>query len=118
MKQNKRIMVVYIFLHIILLFYSCGGIFSKLAATETFLSVEYILYYVILMFILAIYAVIWQQIIKYINLTTAYANKGITVIWGIILGKIFFDEAVTIGKIIGAVLILSGIVLVVKSDEK
>ena len=35
---------------------------------------------------LVVYAVGWQQVIKHLPLTTAYANKAVTVVWGILLG--------------------------------
>ena len=35
---------------------------------------------------LVAYAFGWQQVIKHLPLTTAYANKAVTVVWGILLG--------------------------------
>ena len=61
--------------------------------------------------LLGIYAIGWQQIIKRIPLTLAFANKSVTVIWGLIWGAIFYHEQITIGKVVGAMLIISGIVL-------
>ncbi len=123
MVKNKNtsflgVLKKYIVLHIILFIYSFGGIFSKLAAGESFLSLRYMIFYGILLLNLFIYAIIWQQVIKHINLTTAYANKGVTIIWGMFFGRLFFEETVTISKIVGAVIILSGVVLVVTADEK
>ena len=39
---------------------------------------------------LVVYAFGWQQVIKHLPLTTAYANKAITVVWGILLGFLLF----------------------------
>lgn len=50
-------------------------------------------------------------------LTVAYANKGITIVWGIIWGALLFKEAITIKTIIGGVIILIGIYLVVTNNE-
>ena len=51
-----------------------------------------------LLLILGIYAICWQQIIKRIPLTLAYANKAVTVFWGMIRGMHFFSEIITVKK--------------------
>ena len=91
--------------------YSMSGIFSKHASSCEFLSFSFCLYYGGVILFLGIYAIGWQQIIKRIPLTLAFANKSVTVIWGLIWGAIFYHEQITIGKVVGAMLIISGIVL-------
>ncbi|MBI6873597.1 transporter [Clostridium aciditolerans] len=106
----------YILLHMMLLMLSIGGIFSKLASRQEFLSVQFISLYVGSLIVLFIYAIAWQQILKHIPLTVAYANKGISLIWGMIFGNVFFSEVITLNMIIGAVIVFLGILMVV-SDE-
>ena len=101
----------FITLHIILLLYSACFIFSKLAAAETFLSTQFIIFYGLVVGLLGIYAIAWQQIIKRLPLTVAYANKAVTIIWGTMWGALFFHETITAGKVIGAILIMAGIVI-------
>lgn len=114
--KTSKIKVV-VLLQILLMVYSLFGICSKLAAQQPFLSFKFIMYYGIVILNLAIYAVCWQQIIKRIPLVTAFANKAVTVIWGLIWGKIFFQEAITAQKLLGAFIIICGIVLVVTEKE-
>lgn len=109
--MNKEKVKIIFFLHILLMMFSLSGICSKLASKEQFLSFRFCLCYGGVIFILGIYAICWQQIIKRLPLTLAYANKAITVVWGIIWGAVFFHEGITIGKIIGAILVISGVVL-------
>ena len=71
----------------------------------------------VVLFVLFIYAIAWQQIIKKMPIVTAYANKAVMVIWGIVWGYVFFHEAITIQKIIGAVIIIAGVYLVVTGDD-
>lgn len=106
-----------IILHIILALFSISGIFSKLAASEEMLSVKWIVYYGAVLAFLFVYALAWQQIIKKMPIVTAYANKAVMVIWGIIWGFVFFSEEITVQKIIGAVIITAGVYLVVTGDE-
>lgn len=107
-----------IILHLILAVYSLTGIASKFAGGEEFLSLRFIIFYGISMAGLVVYAFAWQQVIKHMPLITAYANKGVTVIWGILWGYLIFDEAITVRKLIGAAIIIGGVILIVTADAK
>lgn len=107
----------YIILHIVFAVYSFMGIASKLASGQPFLSSKFIMYYGIVISTLFVYALVWQQLLKKLPLVTAYANKAVTVIWGIIWGFIFFGEKITVFKVLGAVIIVIGVYFVVTSDN-
>lgn len=107
----------FIFLHIILIVYSLGSIISKLASEKNFLSFEFILYYGLVLIIMLLYAILWQQILKRMPLTTAFANKSVTVIWGMIWGALIFNEVIKINMIVGSLIIFLGVYLVVSDDE-
>jgi drug/metabolite transporter (DMT)-like permease len=98
--------------------YSLSGVFSKLASGTPFLSAEFFLYYSCIIVLLVFYAIGWQQIIKRLPLTTAFSNKAVTIVWGIIWGRLFFHETITAGKLIGAMIVVSGVVLFSLMDEK
>ena len=105
-------------LHVLLLFMSLADVASKFAAGFDFISLGFIVCYALVLIILVIYALGWQQVIKRMPLTTAYANRGITVVWGIFWGAVFFSEAITPFKIVGAAMIIVGIVLFSKADAE
>lgn len=107
----------WLILHGLLMIYSTTSVFGKLASGEDFLGYKFCIYYCIIIVLLVVYAVGWQQIIKKLPLTTAFANKAITVVWGIIWGHMFFGESITLGKIVGALIVISGVVLYMISDE-
>ena len=117
MITKNTIIKNYIFLHASLLLYSGSGFFSKTASKQDFLSFDFFLFYGCVLFIMVVYAFLWQQILKRIPLTTAFANKAITILWGMLFGFVFFKETITVNMIIGAIIICAGIVLVVKADE-
>ena len=112
LKINK-----YVSLHLLLFLFSFCAVFSKLAAQNEFLSLKFIVFYGMSILILGIYAILWQQILKKFNLTTAFFNKAVVVIWGMLWGAIFFQEKITIKMIIGVIIVLIGVGLVVKADE-
>ena len=115
--MNKTTIKTLIGLHGMLMVYSMSGICSKLAAGESFLSALFCIYYAVIIVLLGVYAIGWQQVIKRIPLTTAFANKAVTVVWGIVWGWFFFGESITPGKLIGAGMVIAGVVLFAKSDE-
>ena len=91
--------------------------FSKLAAQNDFLSIKFCLFYGISILILGVYAILWQQVLKRFSLTTAFFNKAVTIIWGMLWGILFFKETITLNMIIGAIIVLIGVGLVVKDYE-
>ena len=105
-----------LYLHILLIVYSLSAVCSKLASGTEFLSFSFCLLYGIVLFLLALYAILWQQIIKHLPLTFAYANKAVTVVWGILWGQLLFGESITPGKVLGAVFVICGIVLYAMND--
>lgn len=113
---EKQRLWVFLLLHGLLLVYSLGSLCSKWAAQSEFLSFRFFLFYGLVLLSLAVYALGWQQVLKRIPLVTAYANKAAIVVWGMLWGLLFFGEAITLRKIVGAAVIMAGIVLVVRED--
>lgn len=104
-------------LHILLLFYSSCGVFAKLASRETFLSLPFILFYAGEIFVLFVYTLVWQQVIKHLPLTMAFCNKSVSMIWSMLWGTLLFQEVITVNMIIGAVIVFIGVLLVVTDHE-
>lgn len=113
MKNTKAILG----LHGMLVLYSLSSICGKLAAGFPFLSIGFIVCYGGMIALLGIYAIGWQQVIKRLPLTFAYANRAVTVVWGIVWGALFFSEPVTAGKLVGALIVLAGVVLYATSGD-
>ena len=106
-----------LFLHILLMIYSLSAVASKAASGAEPLSLRFCALYALIFLILGVYAVGWQQIIKALPLTTAFANKAVTVIWGLLWGILIFHESVTIRQLIGAAAVMAGVVLFSFSEE-
>ncbi len=81
------------------------------------MSAAFCLLYGMVVLLLILYAVFWQQIIKELPLIIAYANKAVTVVWGIVWGTLIFKEQMSFWKITGAVVIVIGVYIVVSSEE-
>ena len=116
-KQDKKnIWLPFLALQIGLFIFSLGGICSKLAGRAEFLSFRFFLFYGLLILILFVYAVIWQQVLKRISLTVAYACKGIGVVYGMLWGALFFEEKIRLNMVIGGLLVLTGTLFFVSDD--
>ena len=118
MKKFFEKAIWFILLHCLLLLYSCSDIASKLAAGQEFLSFKFILLYGTVIALLGVYAIFWQQILKKIPLITAYANKSVTIIWGMIFGALLFNEQIGWNQILGAIIIVVGVYFVVLEDAE
>lgn len=110
----------YVQLHIAILIYTLSSVFSKLASDSLGLNglfaFKTLIMLVGLVFILAVYAVVWQQVIKNIDLSVAYVNKGISIIWTLIWAVMLFNEKLQVKNVIGALIIIIGI-MVINNDK-
>lgn len=116
-EPKKSKLATYAMLHAIFLLYSVGAICSKMAAGFSFPSVGFIGWYAGLLAVLGIYALLWQRVLKRLPLTTAFANKGVTIVWGMLWGVLFFGETISPTMVIGAALVFVGILLVVMNSD-
>ncbi|MDO4678231.1 MAG: transporter [Eubacteriales bacterium] len=110
---------VYLMLHISLLFSSLSGVCSKKASgyIENIFSIPFLFWFGLVFVIMFGYAVIWQQILRHLPLTVAYANKPVTLVWGIVWGSLIFGEKITWNMLVGAAIIFAGIYLVSSDDS-
>ena len=91
--------------------YSLSTVAANMASKHEFLSVGYILFFGLDFLILAVYAILWQQIIKKFQLSVAYANKSLTLLWSMLWNYIIFSQGITPGKVAGVVLVMIGVMI-------
>lgn len=99
-------------LQVIIVIYTISSVMAKLASASSgepfcmlmFLGAEFV--------ILAVYAVLWQQMIKRFELSVAYANRAMAILWSMIWAVIFFHDEITSRNIIGVLIVLVGMVIV------
>lgn len=93
------------------LLYACVSIFTKYASMHEFMSWNYILGLMGAIAIMGIYAILWQQVLKRVELSLAYMFKGTSIVFVMLLAYLLFGEQITWNNIIGAIIIIVGIVL-------
>ncbi len=116
MKKTTKIQNI-ILLEIAFFIYALSSLFSKTAVSNNSSIWHMIGFYGLSLVMLGSYAIIWQQVLKRMDLSIAFSNKGVTIIWGILFGNVFFHETITIGMIIGSMLVIVGIILMMKEKE-
>lgn len=99
-------------LQAVVLVYTTSGIFAKLASTQSFLSIGFILLYGAEIAVLGVYAILWQQLIKRIDLSFAYANRAVAILWSMLWAAFIFQEPLTVQNFIGVGIVLIGTLLV------
>lgn len=115
-KDRKKIIKNIIILQVIILIYTLSTVTAKFASNEEFLSLKFILFYGIEIFILGVYAILWQQIIKKFEISVAYANRAMSLLWSIVWAIVFFGEQITLKNVIGVIIVIIG-TIIVNSDE-
>ncbi len=91
--------------------YSLSTVAANFASKYDFLSPKYILFLGLDFLFLAAYAVLWQQLIKKFQLSIAYANKAMTLMWSMLWNWIIFSRGITAGRVIGVVLVTAGVIV-------
>lgn len=99
-----------ILLIIAFLIYSTTGVFSKLTSAEEFLSFDYFAFLSLVLLAMGIYAFLWQIILKKLSLSQAFLFKSMTVVFALAFAYFLFDEKITWNNIIGACIIIVGII--------
>lgn len=90
---------------------SSSGVFLKFASMHEFLSFQYVLYFGITVFVMAVYAILWQEVLKLIPLNKAYLYKSSGIGISLMYAYIIFGEKITVHNIIGCAMIIAGIMI-------
>ena len=96
------------------LLYACVTLFTKYASQQVFGSMAYCLGLAGAIGVMGAYAICWQQILKRVELSTAYMFKGTSLIFIMLFAFALFGEQITLMNIVGAAIIIIGITLFAK----
>ena len=105
----------YLFLVGVNLIYACTSICTKMASQQEMLSWPYLFWIAGAVGVMGIYALLWQQVIAKMPLSTAYMFKGTSLIFVLLISALLFGEAITPNNVIGSAIIITGIVLFAKA---
>ena len=110
-KINFKTLASFILLETSFIILSLSTVFVKTAAGYPFLSERFLWFLALSLFLLVIYALMWQQVLKRLSLTVAYTNRSILYFWLLLWSVIFFGASITLNNLIGLTLVISGIIM-------
>ena len=111
-KASAKIVIGLLLVHLV---FSTVSIAVKYTSMQEMLSLRYFIGLGIVILILGTYAIVWQQVLKRVDITLAYMFKATGVIFVLLYSVFLFGEPITTWNIIGAAIIVIGITLFVKS---
>lgn len=101
-----------ILLQAIIMIYTISSVMAKLASSSKDEPMKFLFFFGLEFVILAVYAVFWQQMIKRFELSVAYANRSMAILWSMIWAVVFFHDRITLRNMLGVLLVLLGTVIV------
>jgi len=117
-KMNQKISLKNILvLQAVVIVYTLSSVVAKLATGEEVFSFAFFLFYGLEIVILGIYAILWQQMIKRFDLSVAYANRAMAILWSAVWAVVLFRETLGVKQLIGIAFVVLGTVIV-NSDQK
>lgn len=106
-----------VLLQAVVVIYTLSSVMSKFAAANVEDMTKFVLFFGLEFALLGIYAVLWQQMIKRFELSVAYANRAMALVWSMIWAVIFFHDEISIQNICGVLLVILGI-LIINTEHK
>lgn len=111
--EKKKITVrLILIIQLSVMVYTLSGVVGKFAAGYSFLSLPFVALYGLEILILGGYAIVWQQIIKRVDLSVAYANRSLALLWSMLWSALIFQESISAQNLIGVAVVIAGVMLV------
>ncbi|HRF48136.1 MAG TPA: EamA family transporter [Anaerolineales bacterium] len=117
MKFHKGTVLHYVGLHLLYFIYSWVIVLIKLSSFFPVFAAEYLIYLVCAVILLGAYAFFWQKAIRNVDLSLAYPQKGVVVLWTLLWSYLLWGEIVTPQNVVGSAVIVAGIALVASNHE-
>lgn len=95
-------------LQIVIAIYTLSTVMAKQASGQPLFSVGFFGFYGAELLILGIYALLWQQMIKKFELSVAYTNRAMALLWSLIWAVVIFKDNITVKNVIGVALVIAG----------
>lgn len=111
-KRSKKEVKTFFLMHFAFFIYSITTLIGKTASTLPFFSFQFFLLFFGLVILMVLYAFLWQIVLKNTQLSIAYANKSVVLLWVFFWSIVFLKETITLMNVLGSLIIILGICLV------
>lgn len=116
-KEKLRLKDILI-LQAVIVIYTLSSVMAKLASGQEAFSAPFLLFYLAELMILGVYAILWQQMIKKFELSVAYTNRAMALLWSMLWAVVLFHDRVTMKNVIGVALVIVGTLIVNGGEEE
>ena len=105
-------------LQAVVIIYTISSVMAKTATTHEDNKIMFLFFFGMEFIMLGVYALLWQQMIKRFELSVAYANRAMAILWSMIWAVIFFKEQITVRNLLGVAIVIAGIMLINTDKEE
>lgn len=102
----------------VIVIYTISSVMSKEASASEGSLGSFLFFFGMEFVMLGVYAVLWQQMIKRFELSVAYANRSMAVVWSMVWAVVFFHDTITLQNVIGVLLVVIGTVIINTEKEE
>ena len=110
-------MKTHLLMYINFIIFSLGSAIASYAGFYPLISFVAIGLYALSFGTLAIYAILWQQVLKKMPLSVAFISKTITIPLGMLWGWLLFGEVINLNMIIGVIVIVAGVIIMIRGEN-
>ena len=107
-----------VLLQAVIVIYTFSSVLAKLASGQEVFSAGFVMFYLGELAVLGIYALLWQQMIKRFELSVAYTNRAMALLWSMLWAVVLFHDRVTMKNVIGVALVIVGTLIVNGGEEE
>ena len=107
--MKKKYIIFAIFIYTI---FPLSSVIMKIASGYDDLFIKLILF-CLSIGVLGIFSLLWQKLLKHVDLVKAYIFKSTTIIWSVIYGILLFGETVTLNMILGMIITTIGVIITI-----
>ena len=97
-----------VLLQAVIIIYTVSSVMSKQASASGGNLLRFGFFFRMEFVVLGVYAVLWQQMIKRFELSVAYANRSMAVVWSMVWAVLFFHDSITVQNVAGVLLVVAG----------
>ena len=112
MKKNNIIFAIFIYT-----IFPLSSVFMKYASAQENLILKLFLFGMSI-FSLGVFSILWQKLLKRVDLVKAYLFKSTTIIWNVIYGILLFSEKITVNMILGIVITTIGVMITIYGGKE
>ena len=102
----------------VIVIYTISSVMSKEASASGGNLGRFLFFFGMEFVLLGVYALLWQQMIKRFELSVAYANRSMAVVWSMVWAVVFFHDTITLRNAFGVFLVVAGTVVINTDKEE